>query len=122
MITRRFPVAGGTPWDDLLKDRPWFDPAVEADRRQDTIAADAEAALTAALPTAAAVALERFGHVDLVALEASTPAPYPIRPRFLVRPLWLHNDELSRRRRQHVLLDALGHGQVTIARDRRRTG
>lgn len=108
MSTHRFPVAGGTPWDDLLDDQPWFDPAIESDRQQDAIAADALAALVAVPPPWADVALERFGRVDLVDVEQlARPSPAPARVPIVARSPGLDDHDLSRLRRRKILNTAL---------------
>lgn len=86
MIRHEFPPTGGTPWHDLEADRPWFDECAEADYLQDR-----QEAWDAHPPAAADVALERFG--ALVDLVAESPTPL--------------DDEITCRRRQRILNDAL---------------
>lgn len=108
MITHRFPATGGTPWHDLEEDRPWSDPALEADRRQDAIAAGAAAALTAELPAAAAIARERFGHPAVLAEERyARPSPAPATVPGVARTPGLDDHDLSQYRRRKTLNGAL---------------
>lgn len=110
MITWRGDGRGGTLWHDLEADRPWLDPAAEADRRQDEIAADAVAALTARRPPWELVDLERFGPLEVLEVEAyGRPNPRP-RTHERYAPGRLHlpaDDDLIRARRRRVLNEAL---------------
>ncbi len=96
MKTYRFAPAGGTLWDDLEADRPWFDPAIAADRLQDR-------------ETAERAAVERF---DLVALEAEAgrPAPALVDPDVMVRPgvrSRLEDNDIVKAGRRRDLVEAL---------------
>lgn len=110
MISWRGDGRGGTHWHDLEDDRPWFDPALEADRRQDEIAADAAAALLAPRPPWELVDLERFGPVELLEVEAyGRPRSRPrtderYAPGRLATPV---DDDLTKARRRRVLNLAL---------------
>jgi hypothetical protein len=89
--TWTFPGGGGDPWDDLWEDQPWRDLAIEADQEQDAAErARLVAELAAELhtnPTRAEVLLERFGHPDDLAGEATAgpvrPIPAGLPPRWI---------------------------------------
>jgi hypothetical protein len=120
--TWSFPARGGTMWDDLEQDRPWFDECLEADRRQDAIAADAAAALEAPAPPWELVDLERFGPLELLeAVACERPARADTPPAPTARPAWVDNDDLTRARRRRVLAEALEWG-TTVAYYRPRKG
>lgn len=101
MITYVFPPRGGTPWDDLEEDRPWFDEALEADRLQDR-----ERVWAANPPSAADVVGERFGDVDQAARELYRPPPEEVTPWPVVRAALL-DDDIIRYRRRKTLNQAL---------------
>ena len=75
-------------WDDLDEDRPWSDPCGYADLLQ-----------------------ERFGTHHTLAAEANAPPPIRTWPRFLVRPAWMIDDQLSQHRRRRALDRALEPNQ-----------
>lgn len=98
MITHRYPVTGGCHWDDLEADRPWFDPAIEADRLQDR-------------ETRAAAIAERFG--PLLALEVEheyARPPLPVIPAPTIGAGYatqLVDNDITRYARRRALVAAL---------------
>lgn len=102
MSTRTFPGGGGDDWDDLRDARPWWDPAIAADRDQD---------LDIATARHAAHLAERFGDPAVLAGElharpAGKPRGVPAR-RVVASPETLIDNDIVCAARRRALSAAL---------------